>query len=91
MNKELFVTAAIIAAVAGLLAVAGCAPKQVQQQQQTATQVLPQDAQAQEAATPPELQQPPEKAEPLQAAAAEDDLYRDNLDGAVDDLSQLEQ
>lgn len=83
MNKELLITAAIIAAVAGLLIIGGCSKQtrqpeaqSPQQQLQMPEQVQPQPAPAAEAGAP---QQPPE-----------DDLYKDNLDGALDYLSQLE-
>lgn len=82
MNRELIITAAIIAAVVGLLLISGCS-KQPQQ----------------EAQLPQEWPQVPKQAQPQQAPAVEaeapkqvqqDDLYNDNLDGSLDDLSQIE-
>ncbi len=83
MNKEVLITAAIIAAVAGLLIIGGCTQKPQQQP------LLPQQPQA--AATPaPQPQITPEAEAEAQQEQPENDLYKDNLDGAIDELSQLE-
>ncbi|MBI2176121.1 hypothetical protein HYU40_02095 [Candidatus Woesearchaeota archaeon] len=89
MRKGALFTVAIILGVAVLLVIGGC----TKQQQQTSQ---PAQTTPQQEATPPQqqTQQPPAQAQQPQPAASQplpqDDLYKDNLDQAVDDLSQLE-
>lgn len=86
--RFIFITAAI-AAIMALLIISGC----TQQPQQQQPQAQPEKKPAQEAAAPPASQPAASQQQPVpskQPATEQDDLYRDNLEGALDDLSQLE-
>lgn len=83
--RLIFITA-VIAAVVALLIIGGCATKQPVKAE---SQQLP----AQQPSSPPQ-QTPTTEAnaqqQAQQPATEQDDLYKDNLDEAIDDLSQLE-
>ena len=96
MNK--FVIAAIIASLVAVLVIGGCAqqqqPKIPAEKLQPAPTVTPpaqQQPQQQPQQQQPAAEQPqPQIAQPQPEAAPADDIYNDNLDQAVEELSQLE-
>ena len=93
MKKSIILAVAAIMIIAVL--VAGCAPQQPQPQPPTAEQpqeqATPQQTPAAEpAAEEAQPQQPPQTQTPQRPIPADEDLYKDNLDEALDELSQLE-
>ena len=85
--RFLIITAAI-AAVVALLIIGGCSQKTQQTQKTEMAQQAPQQPAA-TIPTPAQVQQP-QPTLAIQQPLPQDDLYRDNQNQSLDELSQLE-